>query len=113
MASVEQCEQALRKLAANLSGASPDDRKKVDFDRQLSCALPDLGITFLGHLHDGTLDEIRQTAANPPADVRLTMKSDDLLALVGGQLNLATAIATGRVKVSAGVRDLLKLRTAF
>jgi putative sterol carrier protein len=113
MASVEQCEQALHKLAANLSGADPGDRDKVDFDRQLSCTLSDLDVTFLGHLHDGTLDDIRQTTPNPPAEVRLTMKSDDLVALVDGGLNLGAAMATGRVKVSAGVRDLFKLRSLF
>jgi putative sterol carrier protein len=113
MASVEESEQALHQLAANLAGASAGDRSKVDFDRRLSCTLSDLDVTFLGRLHDGTLDDIRQGSANPPAEVRLTMKSDDLLALVGGQLNLAAAMATGRVKVSAGVRDLLKLRSMF
>jgi putative sterol carrier protein len=113
MASVEESEQALRKLAANLSGASDADRKRVDFDRRLSCTLKDLGVTFLGHLHDGTLENIQQVPANPDADVRLTMSSDDLVELVNGRLNLGSAMATGRVRVSAGVRDLLKLRSMF
>src|SRR5689334_10895161 len=113
MASVQECEKALHKLAANLSGASERDRKRVDFDRQLSCTLKDLAITFVGHLHDGTIDDLRQADGNPAADVRLTMTSDDLVALVDQRLNLGGAIATGRVKVSAGVRDLLKLRSIF
>jgi hypothetical protein len=113
MASVEECEKALHKLAANLSGASERDRKRVDFDRRLSCTLKDLAITFVGHLHDGTIDDLRLADGNPGADVRLTMTSDDLVALVDQRLNLGGAIATGRVKVSAGVRDLLKLRSIF
>lgn len=113
MASVEESERALHRLAGNLSGASDGDRKKADFDRQLSCTLKDLGVTFLGHLHDGTLDDIRQADGNPSADVRLTMTSDDLLELVNNRLSLGSAIATGRVKVSAGVLDLLKLRSIF
>jgi hypothetical protein len=113
MASVDECERALRKLAANLSGASAADRGRVDFDRRLSCTLKDLGVTFLGHLHDGTLDDISQVDADPAADVRLVMTSDDLVDLVAGRLNLGAAMATGRVRISAGVRDLLKLRTLF
>jgi putative sterol carrier protein len=41
------------------------------------------------------------------------MTSDDLLALVAGQLKVPAAWATGRIKVEAGVRDLLTLRKIF
>jgi hypothetical protein len=41
------------------------------------------------------------------------MTSDDLVELVNNRLNLGSAVATGRVKVSAGVMDLLKLRSMF
>ena len=111
MASVEDSEKSLQKLAANLSGASSADRKRVDFDRRLSCTLKDLGVTFVGHLHDGTLDDIQQVSGDPEAEVRLTMTSDDLVELVNGRLNLAAAMATGRVRVSAGMLDLIKLRS--
>ena len=46
----------------------------------------------------------------PKADIRLTMTSDDLLALTDGQLNFGSAWASGRVKLEAGLRDLLRLR---
>jgi hypothetical protein len=41
------------------------------------------------------------------------MSSDDLLALVDGRLKMSSAWATGRVKIDAGVRDLVKLRSVF
>jgi hypothetical protein len=41
------------------------------------------------------------------------MSSDDLVALVDGTLKMAPAWASGRVKVEAGVRDMLKLRSIF
>ena len=37
--------------------------------------------------------------------------SDDLIALLAGELSPPTAWATGRLKVEASVLDLLKLRT--
>ena len=44
------------------------------------------------------------------ADIRLTMTSDDLVALTSGELSFGPAWATGRVKLEAGLRDLLRLR---
>jgi putative sterol carrier protein len=41
------------------------------------------------------------------------MTSDDLLKLVDGELNMASAWASGRVKIDASVFDLLKLRSVF
>jgi hypothetical protein len=38
------------------------------------------------------------------------MTSDDLLALTDGQLSFGPAWATGRVKLEAGLRDMLRLR---
>jgi putative sterol carrier protein len=46
----------------------------------------------------------------PKADIRLTMTSDDLIALTEGKLHFGPAWATGRVKLEAGLRDLLRLR---
>jgi hypothetical protein len=43
--------------------------------------------------------------------VRLTVDSDDLLALCQGELPFATAWARGRVRIDASVLDLLRLRT--
>src|SRR4051794_13366824 len=82
------------------------------FDRSLSCSLRDLEIVYAGRLKDGHLVDIKKSESRD-AQIRLTMTSDDLLSLVDGHLKLGSAWATGRVKVEAGVRDLLKLRTFF
>ena len=111
MATVEQCEQALHQLADRLAESEASSRK-VGFDRTLTCALRDLDVTFAGRLKDGQLVDIAR-ATTADAQVRLAMSSDDLIALVNGQLKMGPAWATGRVKVDAGVRDLLKLRSIF
>jgi hypothetical protein len=46
----------------------------------------------------------------PKADIRLTMTSDDLVALTDGRLHFGSAWASGRLKLEAGLRDLLRLR---
>jgi putative sterol carrier protein len=38
------------------------------------------------------------------------LTSDDLVALTDGQLNVASAWATGRLRVDASIKDMLRLR---
>jgi putative sterol carrier protein len=111
VATEDQCEQALHALADRLA-ANDTSARNNGFDRSLSCSLRDLGIVFKGRLTGGKLIEIGR-AESRDAQIRLTMTSDDLLGLVDGNLKMASAWATGRVKVEAGVRDLLKLRSIF
>ena len=112
MATVAECEAALHQLARRLSGASPEQRQKA-VDRSVSCTIPDLGTTFHGHLRDGDLTGITQAPQPGKADLRLTVSSDDLLALTEGRLNFASAWASGRLKVDASFRDLMRLRSMF
>jgi putative sterol carrier protein len=111
VATVEQCEQALHALAGRLASNDPSHRR-VRLDRSLSCSLTDLGIVFCGRIKDGELIEIAP-ASSTEAQIRLAMRSDDLVALVAGELKIASAWASGRIKVDAGVRDLIKLRSIF
>lgn len=111
MATVEQCEQALHGLAAGLAEKDPATRKS-GFDRSLSCTVRDLQVIFRGRLHDGLLTGITR-ATTPDAQIRLDLTSDDLVSLVGGRLNVASAWASGRIRVGAGVRDMMRLRSIF
>ncbi len=111
MATVERCEQALQELASRLA-ASETSRRKIGFDRSMTCTIRDLDVIFAGRLKDGQLIEIGR-ASSRDAQVRLAMSGDDLVALVDGRLKMASAWATGRVKVEAGIRDLIRLRSIF
>ncbi len=108
MATLEQCRTALEDLAAQMSRSGGS--KASDLDRSLSVHVPDLGTTFSGRLHDGRLTGITTDEA-PKAQVRLTVASDDLVALTSGRLGFAGAWASGRLKVDASMLDLLKLRS--
>jgi hypothetical protein len=112
MASVEECEEAFHELAARLAGADLEHRRRADFDRTLSCTLRDLDVIFAGRLKAGELLDIRRVDS-AKAQVRMTMTSDDLLDLVAGRLPMASAWATGRVRIDASVLDLLRLRSVF
>ncbi|MEU0354007.1 SCP2 sterol-binding domain-containing protein [Streptomyces cyaneofuscatus] len=113
MATMAECRSALDKLSDNLATADGDVRGAAALDRSLSCHIKDLDITFTGHLADGRI-QVRDTVEGPPrekAEIRLAMTSDDLVALVDGDLNFAKAWASGRVRLEAGFRDLLKLKS--
>ena len=107
MATVDECRAALQKLAANL--AANADQVRIDLDRPLACTIKDLGVAFHGRLLDGRLVDLAD-GDDPKARIRLTAASDDLIALVNGQLDFARAWTSGRVSVNANPFDLLKLR---
>lgn len=108
MATTAQCRAALTDLASRLQDMNPEHR--TAFDRSLSCTVPDLDVVFSGALTEGTIQNITTDPA-PKAQIRLTASSDDLVALTRGELNFAQAWLGGRLKVEAGVRDLLRLRS--
>jgi hypothetical protein len=113
MATIEECRTALDKLSDNLAGAEGDVRSAAALNRSLSCRITDLDITFVGRLKDGRI-EVLDTLQGPPrekAQIRLTMKGNDLVSMVNGDLNFAKAWGSGRVKLEAGLRDLFRLRT--
>lgn len=113
MATLDQCRAALDRLAKNLSSADGETRSAAALDRSVSCRITDLDVTFLGRLAQGALVDVTSVPGPPPqkAEIRLTMAGDDLVALVDGRLNFARAWGSGRVRLEAGLGDLLRLRT--
>ncbi|AXU16700.1 sterol-binding protein [Streptomyces clavuligerus] len=110
---MDECRSALQRLSDNLTRADGDVRSATALDRSLSCHVRDLDLTFTGRLRNGSIT-VLDTQAGPPrekAQIRLAMTGDDLVALVDGRLDFAKAWAGGRVRLEAGFRDLLRLRT--
>jgi hypothetical protein len=112
MATIEECRAALEKLSDTMRNAEGDVASAASMDRSVSCRITDLDVTFVGRMTGGRI-MVRDTLQGPPkekAQIRLTMSGDDLVALVDGELNFAKAWGSGRVKLEAGLRDLLRLR---
>lgn len=109
MATVDECRAALDKLAARMDANASQLSGKIDLDRPLACSISDLGVAFHGRLVGGRLLGLTD-GDDPKAKIRLTSTSDDLVALVNGDIDLARAWTSGRVKINANPLDLLKLR---
>jgi hypothetical protein len=106
---MDQCMTALKGILGDLA-ANP---AAAGLDRSLSCRLTDLDEVVLGRLSSGAVRDLHvlpHGPAVPRADIRLTMSSEDLVSLTDGRLHFGSAWATGRVKLEAGLRDLLRLR---
>ena len=109
MATMDECLTALKGILGDLA-ANP---AAEGLDRSLSCRLTDLDRMVLGRLGGGAVRDLTVVPDGPDApkaDIRLTMTSDDLIALTDGRLSFGPAWAMGRVKLEAGLRDLLRLR---
>ncbi|TKJ29408.1 alkyl sulfatase C-terminal domain-containing protein [Blastococcus sp. CCUG 61487] len=109
MATLDESLTAIRGILGDLAS----NPAAAGLDRTLSCRLTDLDQVVMGRLAAGTVHDVHVLPHGPEvpkADIRLTMSSDDLVALTSGQLSFGPAWASGRVKLEAGLRDLLRLR---
>jgi hypothetical protein len=109
VASAEACRAALQRFAARIAAHARHSGSRMDFDRTLACRITDLDIAFHGQLRDGVIVDLAD-GDDPAAKLKLTTTSDDLVALVDGSLPVVSAWTSGRVKIDASVRDLLRLR---
>lgn len=109
VASVAECRAALDRLAARLAANSGQVRRKVDVDRTLVCRITDLDVAFRGRLAGGELVDVTE-GDDPAAQISLAASSDDLVALIDGDLDVSRALASRRVSLQASPWDLLKLR---
>nr|WP_067465752.1 SCP2 sterol-binding domain-containing protein [Actinomadura macra] len=110
MANEEDCRAALGRIAERLADVDADHLAEHVVERTISCWVPDLGLAFRTRLHAGGLDGFVPDDDPRSAQVRLTVDSDDLVALARDELNPAKAWATGRLKIEASIFDLLRLR---
>ncbi|HKD97826.1 MAG TPA: SCP2 sterol-binding domain-containing protein [Micromonosporaceae bacterium] len=109
MATVDECRDALNRLAARMDANAASSGNQIDLDRPLACTVTDLGVAFHGQLTGGRLLGLTD-GDNPDAKIRLTASSDDLVAMINGELDLAKSWASGRIGIKANPFDLLKLR---
>lgn len=143
MATVEECERALHTLSDRLSRSDHPAGAKLghkvlacvltdppvtffadlrdgglrDVRRAGDDGVPDGRRAGDDAVPDGRLagDDGDQTGAGEPPrpDATLRMTGDDLIALVDGQLGLAAAFTSGRLRIDASLLDLLRVRSFF
>lgn len=110
MITAQECQEALQKLAGRLSELSPDERDNYFGNRAISVTIPDLGVTYVTRLGKGD-DPVREAVpGEPPAEIRLTANSAEVVSLAESPMNIGRSWVAGRVKIEASVKDLFRLR---
>ncbi len=111
MATADECRKALESLLGRITEMDQADRAANFPERTMSCRVPDLGLLFVTRLGPDGADPVEEAApGSPPAQVRFTANSDDLVAIAADPASFARAWLTGRLRVEASVFDLLRLR---
>jgi hypothetical protein len=111
MATAEQCRMALESLTGRIADMDAEVRQAKLIDRSLSCRVSDLGITYLTRLGPHGADPIKEAdGGSPPAQIRFTARSDDIVAISKDPGSFARAWLSGRLKVEGSFLDLLHLR---
>ncbi|MDX6744902.1 SCP2 sterol-binding domain-containing protein [Actinocorallia sp. A-T 12471] len=110
MATEQECVDALDVLARRLGEVDPAKWAEHAVNRSVSCHVSDLGLSYATRITSTGLAPFEPTGDPRAAQVRLTMKSADLLELAADKISPAKAWATGRLKIEASVLDLIRLR---
>lgn len=99
---IGRLEGAGDRVQANLERALPDPRTiRID--------ITDIGTTYWTEIADGHMDKLREGEPDH-ADIRMRASSDDIVAMVDGELSLMKSYLSGRVRIEASLSDLLALR---
>ena len=102
-------EEAIQRMEASFwrrYHANPDlQRRLAGKTRVIQLVVPDAD-SYWFHIVDGKMHDI-QRGQHAAADATITIQQKDLLAVFNGELKAMQAYLTGRVKVRAGLGDLL------
>lgn len=114
VATREKVDRTLRELVGRLDGAELDDAKLPSDTRTIVCVITDLDVVYRAEYTKGRIRKLRTVKTDGDgADVRITVVSDELVALAEGRSSLPMALLFGRIRVDANARDLLLLRQLF
>ncbi|MHB8511415.1 MAG: SCP2 sterol-binding domain-containing protein [Actinomycetota bacterium] len=113
MASEADVDRTLKELIRKLDDASVKERALPE-KRKLRMQIRDLDLVYIANFGSGRITGLKRSQEEPgDEDVRISVGSDDLVALASGRMGVASAMLTGRLRIDAGVRDLLLIRQLF
>jgi predicted lipid carrier protein YhbT len=113
VATKRQVETKLRELIRRLEGAGDGVHanlaKALPEARTIRIDVTDLDTTYWTQLSEGRMGPLHQGEPDH-ADIRMRASSDDLVAMVDGEVGLMKSYLSGRVRIDASFSDILALR---
>ena len=112
VATAEECRLALMSLTGRIMELSPQERAEYLVDRDVSCHVTDLGVMFLTRIGPHGAGPVWEANGSDlkTAQIRMTARSADLLALSADPGTFPRAWLTGKIKIEASLSDILRLR---
>jgi hypothetical protein len=111
VATRREVDRVLRELVGRLEAAGSSAEAFSPGARSIACVITGLDVTYRAEWVDGRVRRLRLSRDGAAgADVRVSLASDDLVALAAGRASLAAALLTGRLRVDASPEDLALLR---
>lgn len=110
VATVEEVEATVHHLLQMLDRVDPSYRAMMPSRRTIQATCTDLDLTYHAKWRNGHLTEVVPGPADGRPDIRISLDSDDLVALAEGELDFGRAYATDRIRIQASMTDLLRLR---
>lgn len=114
MSSIDACLDGFALINQRILERSQQERERRIDERTIAVVVPDLDTTFRLRLTAEGLTGLTHhpTATAPdPAQVIVTVSGDDLVAVAEDRLSAKLALVTRRVKVSASLSDMLRMRS--
>jgi len=109
----KQVEAKLQEMMGRLDGAPADARanlaKALPDPRTIQIDVTDLDTSYWTQLVGGRMTELREGTAED-VDIKMRASSDDLIAMIDGELGLLKSYLSGRIRIEASLSDLLALR---
>lgn len=112
MATVAEVEAVLAELLSRFADVDSGTRAMLPSRRVIEARFPDLGIVRHAEWHEGELHVLDASPQRRP-DIRVTVDSDDLVAMAEGRLSFSRAYAANRIRLDASMTDLLRLRAVL
>lgn len=112
MATVEQVEEVLVELLERLGEIDDGTRALLPNSRIIEARCPDLDLVRHAEWREGRIILLDE----PPSrrsDIRISVRSDDLLQIASGELPFGRAYAANKVRLDASMTDLLRLRAVL
>lgn len=112
MATADEVEATLTQLMNRFERLQEPYRSILPGRRTVEAVFHDIDRIYHASWRRGEVSELREGPADD-ADIRVSLTSDDLMAMAGGELRFRKAYATDRVRIEASMTDLLRLRSAM
>lgn len=112
MANEDEVRETLHSLIRRIENIDPSYRAMLPSRRTIQAECPDLSLVTHAFWRHGRLSELHDGPAERP-DIRITVDSDDLMAMARGELEFGRAWSNNRLRLDASMTDLLRLRAVL